>query len=165
MSSIFDLDNKKRSISSGDVRRVCGMPDSATWARYRAILGIKNDSLTILEAFLLWAGIQAYYHRPGASKAAIYAAAAALLNARPDQGVAIARLCGSEGVRGDFLGEAIGLATGIYPDESTLYRWASKHGLGKHSRGRLYPSRTVNRLCKIALKSRAKLGSSGGSIA
>jgi hypothetical protein len=165
MTSIFDLDHTRRRLNTGDVRKACGSPSPNTWARYRAILGIKNNSLTEREAFLLWVAIQNYYHSPGASKTAIYQAAAAILVQSPGKAATIARLCGSEGVKGADLGEAIGLATGIYPDESTLYRWVEKNRLGKHSRRRLYQGRTIARLCSIALQSRAKFGNRSGAIA
>lgn len=160
-SSIFDLDNTRRSINSGDLNRLCGGVSGPTWARYRGILGIKKHTLTARETYLLWIMATECKGVPGIDRPTLYRLASEALKRSPDQSQALPRLCGSEGVLGVDLSEAIGLATGIYPDESTIYRWVrDDRTLGTHSRRRRYDGRSIARLCNIAIASRAKFGKS-----
>lgn len=161
--SIFDLDNTIRSINSGDLNRLCGGVSGPAWARYRAILDIKKHSLTKREAFLLWIMATECKGKPGIDRPTLYRLASEALKKSPDQSQALPRLCGSKGILGADLSKAIGNATGIYPDESTVYRWVRKaRTLGTHSRRRLYDGRSVATLCNIAIASRAKFGKSKG---
>jgi hypothetical protein len=154
MSSIWEMDNNRRYLNSGDVKRACGWKksDTKTYAKHRLILGVTTLKLTDREAFLLWVAAQCCLYKQDLDRPTIYQAAAELLARSPDAAHQTLKLCGSEAVPGHKLADAIGDETGYYPSEDSLRRWGQLPKMPPFSLKRSYSGAQVRRFINYAKK-------------
>lgn len=149
MVSLFDLDNKARSYSSRAVR-ILENPAPGTYAKIRSLLGIKHNSITQQQAFLLWVGLGCCRCRHGLNRLEIYKTAIALLEEYPGRSLNVIALMGGVYSPQELLIQ-IQAETGRKIGERTLYLWGKKNRtLPVYSKRRTYSAGQLARYINYA---------------
>lgn len=162
MPSIFELDNTRRTIGSGIVRRACGMPSREAWASYRAIVGVPRvgktgkQTLTALESFLLFVIAQKLRYKHNPTLAMAYSAAIELINSDPSIVSRVGLLCGDRPIYGHELPDLIGSETGYYPTPGMLYEWGNLGYCPRYGKNKTYTARQLAILIGVARDKRER---------